>query len=86
MAKALVIRETGGPSVMRWEDVAVGDPSPGKVRLRRFERQGQYPSQSDLCAAGRRALPPGHGGAQNHRLVGADPVGVSRRACDSVSS
>ena len=34
MSKAFRIYETGGPEVMRWEDVEVGDPGPGQVRLR----------------------------------------------------
>ncbi len=32
--KAFRIYQTGGPEVMRWEDVEVGDPGPGQVRLR----------------------------------------------------
>jgi NADPH2:quinone reductase len=34
MPKAAVIHEKGGPDVFRWEDVEVGDPGPGEVRLR----------------------------------------------------
>jgi NADPH2:quinone reductase len=34
MPKAAVIHETGGPEVFRYEDVDVGDPGPGEVRLR----------------------------------------------------
>ena len=34
MTKAIRIHETGGPEVLRWEDVAVGDPGPGEIRLR----------------------------------------------------
>ena len=34
MAKAIRMHATGGPEVMRLEDVAVGDPGPGQVRLR----------------------------------------------------
>ncbi|MGA3306494.1 MAG: quinone oxidoreductase [Stellaceae bacterium] len=55
MAKALVIRETGGPDVMRWEDVEIGDPGSGQVRLRHtaiganfvdiYYRSGLYPQQ-----------------------------------------
>lgn len=33
MAHAIRIHETGGPEVMRWEEVAVGQPRPGEVRL-----------------------------------------------------
>lgn len=34
MSKAFRIYQTGGPEVMRWEDVEVGAPGPGQVRLR----------------------------------------------------
>jgi NADPH:quinone reductase len=28
------MNETGGPDVLRWEEMEVGDPGPGQVRLR----------------------------------------------------
>ncbi len=34
MPKAAVIHEKGGPDVFRYEDVDVGDPGPGEVRLK----------------------------------------------------
>lgn len=34
MPHAVRIHETGGPDVLRWEEVAVGEPGPGQVRLR----------------------------------------------------
>ncbi|KAF3999973.1 quinone oxidoreductase family protein [Glaciimonas immobilis] len=34
MVKAIVIRKTGGPEVMEYVDVEVGDPGPGEVRIR----------------------------------------------------
>ncbi|HEX6827879.1 MAG TPA: quinone oxidoreductase [Burkholderiales bacterium] len=53
MAKAIRIHETGGPQVMRWEEVAVGNPGPDEVRLRHvaaglnfadtYFRTGLYP-------------------------------------------
>lgn len=56
MVKAVRIHETGGPEAMRWEDVEVGDPGPGKVRLRQDvvglnyidinQRAGAYPLRS----------------------------------------
>ena len=33
-AKAIRIHETGGPEVMKWEDVEIADPGPGEVLLR----------------------------------------------------
>jgi NADPH2:quinone reductase len=53
MAKAIRIHETGGPEVLRYEDVEVGDPGPGELRLRHtaiglnyidtYHRTGLYP-------------------------------------------
>jgi NADPH:quinone reductase len=53
MAKAIRMHQTGGPEVLRLEEVAVGDPGPGQVRLRHeavglnfadtYFRSGMYP-------------------------------------------
>ena len=53
MAKAVRFHHTGGPEVLRCEEVAVGDPGPGEVRLRHvavglnyadiYFRSGTYP-------------------------------------------
>ncbi|QRG80417.1 quinone oxidoreductase [Citrobacter sp. R56] len=53
MAKAVRFYETGGPQVLRYEDVTVGEPGPGEVRLRQvavglnyadtYFRNGTYP-------------------------------------------
>ncbi len=58
MAKAIVLRETGGPDVLRLEDVDVGAPGPGEVRLRQtavgvnyhdvYIRDGSYQGWMDL--------------------------------------
>ncbi|HXX86587.1 MAG TPA: quinone oxidoreductase [Casimicrobiaceae bacterium] len=34
MAHAIRIHQTGGPEVMQWEDVSVGNPGPGEARVR----------------------------------------------------
>lgn len=34
MTKAFRIHQYGGPEVLKWEDVTVGDPGPGQVRIR----------------------------------------------------
>ena len=34
MAHAIRIHACGGPEVLKWEEIAVGDPGPGEVRLR----------------------------------------------------
>ena len=53
MAHAIRMHQTGGPDVLRFEEVAVGDPGPGQVRLRHravglnfadtYFRTGLYP-------------------------------------------
>lgn len=53
MTKAIRIHETGGPEVLRWEDIDVGEPGKGEVRLRQlacglnyidvYGRTGLYP-------------------------------------------
>ncbi len=53
MAKAIRIKETGGPEVLRLEEVEVGDPGPGEARVRQsavglnfidvYHRTGLYP-------------------------------------------
>ena len=53
MTRAIRMVETGGPEVLRWEEVEVGPPGPGEVRLRHsavglnfidvYHRTGLYP-------------------------------------------
>ena len=53
MPFAIRIHQTGGPEVMCWEEVAVGDPAPGEARVRHeavglnyidtYHRGGLYP-------------------------------------------
>src|SRR3954453_16682682 len=61
MAKGIRFYETGGPEVLRWESLPVGEPGPGQVRIRHaavglnfadtYFPSGLYPA----------ALPPGMG-------------------------
>lgn len=54
MPKAVRVHEHGGPEVMRYEDVAIGDPGAGELRIRHtaigvnfidtYFRSGLYPS------------------------------------------
>ena len=65
MPKAIRITETGGPDVMRWEDVEVGEPGKGQARIRHtavgvnlldtYHRSGLYPLP---CRRGLGARPP----------------------------
>ncbi len=34
MPHAIQIRQTGGPEVLKWTPIEVGEPGPGQVRLR----------------------------------------------------
>ncbi|HZW34587.1 MAG TPA: quinone oxidoreductase, partial [Isosphaeraceae bacterium] len=53
MAKVVRFHETGGPEVLRWEDVEVGEPGAGQARIRHtavgvnfidtYHRSGLYP-------------------------------------------
>jgi NADPH2:quinone reductase len=55
MPHAIRIHENGGPDKLKWEDVQVGDPGPGEVRVRNtavglnfidtYHRSGLYPLQ-----------------------------------------
>jgi len=66
MPKAIRIHKTGGPEVLQWDDVSVGDPGPGEARVRHhavglnytdvYYRTGvfklPYPSSPGLEASG----------------------------------
>ena len=66
MTHAIRIHENGGPEVLRWEEVEVGDPGPGEIRLRQhavglnfidvYHRTGLYkqplPFTPGVAAAG----------------------------------
>src|SRR6187399_2379004 len=53
MLHAIQVQQTGGPEVLQWAKVEVGDPGPGQVRLRQhaaglnfidvYHRTGLYP-------------------------------------------
>ena len=76
MAKAIRLHQTGGPELLRLEDVEVGAPGPGQARVRHtyvavnfidvYVRTGRYPS----------ALPSG---------LGSDAVGVVEAAGPGVT-
>jgi NADPH:quinone reductase len=56
MTHAIRVHEYGGPKVLEWEEVEVGDPGPGEVRIRQtaiglnyidvYVRTGLYPQPS----------------------------------------
>ena len=61
MTKAIVIHEYGGPEVLKWEDVEVGDPGSGEIRIRHnaiglnfrdtYHRSGSYGVPGDKFPA-----------------------------------
>jgi len=65
MTKAIRIHATGGPEVLIWEEVSVGDPGPGQVRIEHsaiglnfidvYQRTGLYPLTSLPQALGMEA-------------------------------
>lgn len=74
MVKAIVVRELGGPEVLRWEDVEVGEPGPGEARIRHeavglnfidvYHRTGLYKQATPFI--------PGSEGAGTVLAVGPD--------------
>lgn len=79
MPHAIRVHETGGPEVLKWEQVDVGDPGPGEVRLRQeaaglnfidvYHRTGLYPQPLPFI--------PGVEGAGVVDAVGPDVTSVS---------
>lgn len=79
MTKAIRFHQTGGPEVLSWDDIEVGDPGPGEIRVRHtvvglnyidtYHRSGLYPLP----------LPSGIGmeGAGVVEAVGSDVSSVS---------
>jgi NADPH2:quinone reductase len=75
---AIRIHETGGPEVLQWEEVEIGDPGPGQVRIRQkavglnfidvYHRTGLYPQQFPFT--------PGVEGAGLVEAVGDDVTNV----------
>ncbi len=78
MTHAIRVHETGGPDVLSWEQVEVGEPGPGQVRLRHsavglnyidvYHRTGLYPQQAPFT--------PGVEGAGTVESVGPGVTGL----------
>jgi NADPH2:quinone reductase len=74
MPHAIRVHETGGPEVLKWEQIEVGDPGPGEVRIRQeaaglnfidvYHRTGIYPEPMPFI--------PGVEGAGTVEAVGSD--------------
>ena len=80
MTHAIRIHETGGPEVLKWEEVEVGDAGPGQVRIRQeaaglnfidvYHRTGLYPQEMPFT--------PGVEGAGIVEAVGANVTNVKQ--------
>jgi len=80
MTHAIRIHEVGGPEVLQWEEVDVGEPGPGQLRLRQeavglnfidvYHRSGLYPQHLPFT--------PGTEGAGIVEAVGADVTHVKK--------
>ena len=80
MVMAVRVHQTGGPDVMTWEEVEVGEPGPGEVRIRHtaiglnfidtYYRSGLYPAPKGL------PFIPGNEGAGVVLSVGEDVTNV----------
>ena len=78
MTKAIRVHQAGGPEQMRWEDVDVGEPGPGQVRIRQtavglnfidvYHRTGLYPQPLPFT--------PGVEGAGVVAAIGPDVEGL----------
>jgi len=83
MPRAIRIHETGGPEVLKWEEVDVGEPGPGQVKLRQeaaglnyidvYHRIGLYPQPLPFI--------PGVEGAGTVEAVGPDVTGLQVGDC-----
>ena len=61
MPKAIRIHSTGGPEVLAWDDVTVGDPGPGEARLRQTAVGVNYIDTYHRSGLYKLALPSGIG-------------------------
>ena len=78
MPHAIRVDETGGPEVLKWQEIDVGEPGPGQVRLRQeaaglnfidvYHRTGLYPQPLPFT--------PGVEGAGVVEAVGPDVTGL----------
>lgn len=78
MTKAIRIHETGGPEVLRWEDIDVGEPGEGQVRLRQTACGLNY-----IDVYGRTGLYPVAGFPA---ILGMEAVGIVEAVGDGVDS
>ena len=78
MTKGIQIHQTGGPDVLKWEEVQVGDPGPSQVRLKQTACGLNY-----IDVYGRSGLYPVAGFPA---ILGMEAVGIVEKAGDNVDS
>lgn len=92
MPYAIRAHQTGGPEVLQWEEVTVGDPGPGEVRVRNtavglnfidtYHRSGLYPMPMPLTLGSEGAGvieavgPKVKGFKKGDRVAYAQPIGA----------
>ena len=93
MAKAIVVRETGGPEVLRLEDVTVGKPGEGEIRIRQtaigvnfidiYHRTGLYNKGAGVSSIQEKSFIPGLEGVGNIEAIGpgVQDLKVGDRVC-----
>ena len=76
MPHAIRIHKTGGPEVLQWEEVAVGEPGPGEARVRQTAVGLNYIDTYQRSGLYKLALPSGLGG-EGAGVVEAVGAGVT---------
>ena len=78
MAHAIRFHETGGPEVLKWEKVPVGEPGPGQIRVRNAAVGLNYIDTYHRSGLYKVPLPSGIGleGAGTVTAVGPDVAGI----------
>ena len=78
MPHAIQIRQTGGPEVLNWSTVDVGEPGPGQVRLRQAAAGLNYIDVYHRTGYSPLAIPfiPGLDGAGKVEAVARDVSGL----------
>jgi len=79
MPHAIRIQKTGGPEVMQWDEVAVGDPGPGEARVRQTAIGLNYIDTYHRSGLYKLALPSGLGmeGAGVVEAVGPGVIDIT---------
>ena len=85
MTHAMRIHRTGGPEVLQWEEVAVGDPGPGEARLRQTAIGLNYIDTYQRSGLYKLALPSGLGGEGAGVVEAVGPGVTDIKAGDRVA-